>query len=75
MMLLLDSEKKAALSEIATAMRRDVSDVVNEAIATYLEMNQWLGSEIEKGIAEAEANDFASDEEVQHIFAKLTRED
>jgi RHH-type transcriptional regulator, rel operon repressor / antitoxin RelB len=75
MTLLLDSEKKAALSTIAIAMRRDIIDVVNEAIATYLEMNQWLSSEIEKGIEEAEANDFASDEEVQHIFVKLTHED
>jgi predicted transcriptional regulator len=74
MMLTLDSEKKAALSAIATLMERDFSDVVNEAIATYLEMNQWLGSEIEKGIGEAEANDFATDEEVQDMFAKLTNE-
>ena len=75
MMLILDSEKTAALSAIATTMKRDISDVVNEAIATYLEMNQWLVSEIKKGVTEAEANDFASDEEVQYIFAKLTHED
>jgi len=73
-MLILDSEKKAALSAIATLMERDLSDVVNEAIASYLETNQWLGSEIEKGIGEADANDFASDDEVQDIFAKLTNE-
>ena len=41
-MLTLDSEKKAALSAIATLMERDLSDVVNEAISTYLEMNQCL---------------------------------
>lgn len=74
MTLTLDSEKKAALSAIATKMERDLSDVLNEAIATYLEINQWLHSEIEKGIAEAEAEDFASDEEIQTIFAKLTNE-
>jgi predicted transcriptional regulator len=34
MMLTLDSEKKAALSAIATLMNRDLSDVVNEAIST-----------------------------------------
>lgn len=72
--LTLDKEKKAALNAIATKMERDLSDVLNEAIATYLEINQWLHSEIEKGIAEAEAEDFASDEEIQTIFAKLTNE-
>jgi len=75
MTVLLDSEKKAALSAIVTTMSRDISGVINEAIAAYLEMNQWLGSEIAKGIAEAEAEDFASDEEVQYIFAKLTYKD
>jgi predicted transcriptional regulator len=73
-MLTLDSEKKAAISAIATLMERDFSDVVNEAIASYLDINQWLGSEIERGIGEAEANDFASDEEVQGVFAKLINE-
>ncbi|NJM59881.1 MAG: hypothetical protein HC849_06270 [Oscillatoriales cyanobacterium RU_3_3] len=33
MTLTLDSEKKEALSAIATLMERDLSDVVNEAIA------------------------------------------
>ncbi|MGL5133575.1 MAG: CopG family ribbon-helix-helix protein [Planktothrix sp.] len=74
MMLTLDSEKKAAISAIATLMERDFSDVVNEAIASYLDINQWLSSEIERGIGEAEANDFASDEEVQGVFAKLINE-
>ncbi|VXD23465.1 conserved hypothetical protein [Planktothrix serta PCC 8927] len=74
MMLTLDSEKKAAISAIATLMERDFSDVVNEAIDSYLDINQWLGSEIERGIGEAEANDFASDEEVQGVFAKLINE-
>ncbi|CAC5341455.1 hypothetical protein PA905_05150 [Planktothrix agardhii CCAP 1459/11A] len=73
-MLTLDSEKKAAISAIATLMERDFSDVVNEAIASYLDINQWLSSEIERGIGEAEANDFASDEEVQGVFAKLINE-
>jgi predicted transcriptional regulator len=73
-MLTLDSEKKAAISAIATLMERDFSDVVNEAIASYLDINQWLSSEIERGIGEAEANDFASDEDVQGVFAKLINE-
>lgn len=72
MMFLIDSEKRAALDAIAQATERDLNYVLNEAIAAYLEMNQWLIEEIKKGIAEAEAGDFAGDEEVQAVFAKLT---
>ncbi|MEH2328553.1 MAG: CopG family transcriptional regulator [Nostoc sp.] len=57
-MFLIDSDKKAALDAIAP---------------TYL-MNiyQWQIEEIQKGIAEANARDFASDEEVKATFARLT---
>lgn len=75
MLLVLDSEKKEAISAIAITMHREVSDIINEAITAYLEMNQWMISEIEKGIREAEANDFATEAEVQDIFTKLTNED
>ena len=58
MMLTLDSEKKAALSAIAIVMNRDLSDVVNEAISTYLEMNQRLLAEIIKNQQESKSGDF-----------------
>jgi predicted transcriptional regulator len=47
---------------------------LNEAIASYLDIYQWLLDEINKGVAEAEAGDFASDDEVQAVFVKLTNE-
>ena len=70
---LLDSEKKEALKAIATVTDRDLTYVLNEAIASYLEIYQWLLDEINKGVAEAEAGDFASDDEVQAVFVKLTK--
>jgi predicted transcriptional regulator len=69
---LLDSEKKEALKAIATVTDRDLTYVLNEAIDSYLDIYQWLLDEINKGVAEAEAGDFASDDEVQAVFAKLT---
>jgi predicted transcriptional regulator len=69
---LLDSEKKEALKAIATVTERDLTYVLNEAIASYLDIYQWLVDEINKGVAEAEAGDFASDDEVQAVFVKLT---
>jgi predicted transcriptional regulator len=70
---LLDSEKKEALKAIATVTDRDLTYVLNEAIAFYLEIYQGLLDEINKGVAEAEAGDFASDDEVQAVFVKLTK--
>jgi predicted transcriptional regulator len=69
---LLDSEKKEALKAIATVTDRDLTYVLNEAIASYLDIYQWLLDEINKGVAEAEAGDFASDDEAQAVFVNLT---
>lgn len=71
----IDSSKKAALDQIAVGMNRDRSYILNEAVAAYLEMYQWQIEEIQKGIAEADAEDFASDEEVKATFARLTHAD
>ena len=61
-MLTLDSEKKAALSALANLMNRDLSDVVNEAISTYLEMNQRLLAEITTNQEESKLGDFIDEE-------------
>ncbi|MHC5824683.1 MAG: CopG family ribbon-helix-helix protein [Nostoc sp.] len=68
----IDSDRKAALDRIAAGMKRDRSYVLNEAVAAYLEMYQWQIEEIQKGISEADSEDFASDEEVKATFARLT---
>lgn len=68
----LDTEKRAALDAIAAGMDRDRSYMLNEAINLYLEMHQWQIQEIQRGIEEADAGDFATDEEVQAVFARLT---
>jgi predicted transcriptional regulator len=68
----LDSEKRAVLDTIASGLDRDRNYVLNEAVDLYLEIYQWQVAEINAGIAEAEAGDFATDEEVKTVFAKLT---
>ncbi|MBD2610880.1 MAG: CopG family ribbon-helix-helix protein [Nostoc sp. ZfuVER08] len=71
----IDSDKKAALDAIASGINRDRSYVLNEAVAAYVEMYQWQIDQIQSGITEANAGDFASDEEVKAIFARLTNAD
>jgi predicted transcriptional regulator len=68
----LDSDKRTTLDAIASGMDRDRSYILNEAITVYLEMHQWQIDQIQQGLAEAEAGDFASDEDVQAMFAQLT---
>lgn len=68
----IDSDKKAMLDVIASGINRDRSYVLNEAIEAYLEMHQWQIEEIQKGIAEADAGDFANDDEVKETFTRLT---
>jgi RHH-type transcriptional regulator, rel operon repressor / antitoxin RelB len=68
----INSEKRSALEAIAAAMESDRSYVLNEAINLYLEMHHWQIAEVCQGIAEADAEDFATEREVQAVFAKLT---
>ena len=68
----LDSKKRAALDAIAVGIDRDRSYLINEAITLYLEMHQWQIEEIQHGIAEADAGDFATAEEVSAVFARLS---
>lgn len=75
----IDSDRKAVLDAMPSAgyayafgIKRDRSYVLNEAVAAYLEMYQWQIEEIKKGIAEADAGDFASDKEIKATFARLT---
>jgi predicted transcriptional regulator len=68
--LRIAEEKKTALDAIATGLDRDRSYVINQAIDAYLELYQWQVEEIKNGVAEAEAGDFATDDEVNGFFSK-----
>ncbi|MEQ9482372.1 CopG family ribbon-helix-helix protein [Coleofasciculus sp. F4-SAH-05] len=68
----LDPDKRAALDAIAAGMERNLTYVLNQAINAYLEMHQWQLQEIQQGITEADAGDFASEQEVSAVFTRLT---
>lgn len=70
---LTDKSKRDALDIIAVAMDRDRSYILNEAIAAYLDVQQWHLQDTRKAIIEADAGDFASDKEVQQAFGKYKR--
>jgi predicted transcriptional regulator len=69
----LDKSKIALLDEFATAVDRDRSYLIKEAIDGYLEIKQWQRDEIRKAIAEADAGDFVPEAEMEALFAKWTQ--
>lgn len=66
----LDPHKKQALDDVAAALDRDRSYVLNEAIDFYLEVQKWQIEHIQEGVRQADAGDFATDAEVAAAFAR-----
>lgn len=71
----LENEKRVMLDAIAAGLDRDRTYVLNEAVDLYLEVYQWQIAQIKAGLAEADAGEFATDEEVQSVFTRLTHVD
>ncbi len=61
---------KARLERLAKARDRTKSYLAAEAIRTYLDLNEWQNQEIKAALKEADAGDFASDEEVAAVVGK-----
>lgn len=60
----------AQLEELAQATTRTKSFLTIEALKNYLGKESWQIRDIQEGIKEADAGDFASSEEVNAVFAK-----
>ena len=61
------------LDSLAEMQNRTRTDVVNEAIQNYIELQDWQIAEIDAALREADAGAFASDEEVAGTFKRLLR--
>jgi RHH-type transcriptional regulator, rel operon repressor / antitoxin RelB len=70
--LRLDAKLKKQLDRLSKSMNRSRSFVAAQAIEEYVSVNEWQISEIKKGLAEADAGDFATEEEVQRVLKKWT---
>jgi RHH-type transcriptional regulator, rel operon repressor / antitoxin RelB len=58
------------LSQLTEATGRSKSFLAVEALEGYLAQQAWQIAEVKAGIKEADQGDFASDDEVNAIFAK-----
>ena len=58
------------LDQLASATMRSKTFLATEALKNYLEAESWQIQDIRQGLVEADAGDFASDAEVNAVFAK-----
>lgn len=70
MTIRMESELKERLDKLAQVTRRSKSFLAAEAVREYLALNDWQIQEINTALTEADAEDFASDEEVATTFSK-----
>lgn len=71
--LRIDTRLRKKLDKLAESTQRSRAFLAAEAIREYVDVNEWQVEEIKKGVAEADAGDFASDEEAEKTIARLTR--
>jgi RHH-type rel operon transcriptional repressor/antitoxin RelB len=71
--LRLDTKLKKQLDRLSKSMNRSRSFVAAQAIQEYVSVNEWQINEIKKGLAEADAGDFATEAEMQQTIRRLTR--
>jgi RHH-type transcriptional regulator, rel operon repressor / antitoxin RelB len=73
MTIRVDRKTKARLEKLAKVMDRTKSYVAAEAIRAYVDLNEWQIQEIKAALKEADAGDFATEEEVQAVMRKWRR--
>lgn len=69
----IDSDKVEALDELAEDLDRDRTYLLNEAVAAYLDVQQWQMKHIRDSIKQADAGQFISHEDVKKMAAKWRR--
>jgi RHH-type transcriptional regulator, rel operon repressor / antitoxin RelB len=67
----IDSALKAKLDALARSTKRSKSYLATQAIAAYVEQNEWQIAEIHAGIAELDAGDTVSAEAAEELYGRL----
>ena len=70
MTIRLEPELKSRLDKLSAATHRSKSFLAAEAVREFIELNEWQIEEIKAAVKEADAGDFASEQEVRAIFNK-----
>lgn len=73
MTIRVDRRTKSRLEKLAKAMDRTKSYVAAEAIRAYIDLNEWQIAETRAALKEADASDFAIDNEIAAVMKKWRR--
>ncbi len=66
----LEDDVKNRLDQLAQATQRSKSYLAAEAIRDFVENNEWQIREIQTALQEADAGDFANDEDLAALRGK-----
>ena len=69
----MDEDKVEALDTLAEALDRDRTYLLNEAVAAYLDVQQWHIEHIERGIRQAAAGKLVEHSRVKKMVAGWRR--
>ena len=63
-------ELRDELDRLVKATGRNRNALIEEALHRFVEVEKWQLADIEAGLREADAGDFATAEEVEAVFSK-----
>ena len=66
----IDASLKNRLATLAQETSRDEGSLINEAIANFLDLQEWQRERIETAIAAADRGEFAAQGEVDRVMEK-----
>ena len=67
----IDAALKAKLEALARSTKRSESFLAAEAIAAYVELNEWQIGEIAAGIKELDSGDTLSEKQAEERYERL----
>jgi predicted transcriptional regulator len=67
----IDAALKAKLEALARSTKRSKSFLAAEAIAAYIELNEWQIGEITAGLAELDAGEAVSEKQAEERYKRL----
>ena len=69
----LPKKELQELDALADSVDRNRSEIIGEAIRSYMDVHRWQIEEIGLAVAEADRGEFATRAEVKKSFAKLKK--
>ena len=64
----IEEEKKERLDQLVSLKDRDSHYIINEALDVYFDLMDWQQERIEGGIRQADAGEFAGEDEAAAVF-------